>query len=99
MNNVDIADQLRGSYQIDKCMRKRKWWRSMFFWGFQMLLTNSYIVLKNTSFHTVRIQQFTTNLTRQLHWCGHRKTNIVRIIVVIQKELIPGYKEFHNQSL
>ena len=48
MNNVDIADQLRGFYRIDKWMRKRKWWWSMFFWCFQILLTNSYIVHKNT---------------------------------------------------
>ena len=26
MNNFDIADKLRGSYQIDKLIRKRKWW-------------------------------------------------------------------------
>ena len=42
MNNVDVADQLRGSYRIDRWMRKQKWWWSMFFWCFQMLMTNSY---------------------------------------------------------
>ena len=31
MSNVDIAYQLRGSHQIDKWMRKIKWWWSMFF--------------------------------------------------------------------
>ena len=44
MNSVDVVDQLRGSYRFDKWMRKRKWWWSMFFWMFQMLLTNSYIL-------------------------------------------------------
>ena len=34
MNNVDLADQLRGSYRFDHWMRKRKWWWSMFFWCF-----------------------------------------------------------------
>lgn len=46
MNNVDIADQLRGSYRFDHWMRKRKWWWSMFFWCYQMLLTNCFIVYK-----------------------------------------------------
>lgn len=46
MGNVDIADQLRGSYRFDHWMRKRKWWWSMFFWCFQVLMTNSYIAYK-----------------------------------------------------
>ena len=46
MNNVDIADQLRGTYRWDKWMRKRKWWWSIYFWVCQMLLTNCYITYK-----------------------------------------------------
>ena len=46
MNNVDVADQLRGSYRFDHWMRKRKWWWSMFFWCFQMLMTNAYVTYK-----------------------------------------------------
>ena len=46
MGNVDIADQLRGSYRFDHWMCKSKWWWSMFFWGFQVLLTNSYILYR-----------------------------------------------------
>ena len=41
MNNVDVVDQLWGSYRFDHFVRKTKWWWSMFFWSFQMLLTNS----------------------------------------------------------
>ena len=44
MNNVDVADQVRGSYRCDKWMRKRKWWWSMFWWCFEMSLTNAYIL-------------------------------------------------------
>ena len=46
MNNVDVADQLRGSYRFDHWMRKQKWWWSMFFWCFQMLMTNAYVTYK-----------------------------------------------------
>ena len=46
MNNVDVADQLRGAYRFDKFVRLTKWWWSMYFWCFEMLLTNSYIVYK-----------------------------------------------------
>ena len=44
MNNVDQADQLRGSYRIDRWMRKRKWWWAMWMWGVQVLLVNAYIL-------------------------------------------------------
>ena len=46
MNNVDVADQVRGNYRFDKWMRKRKWWWSMFWWSFQMCLTNAYVLYK-----------------------------------------------------
>ena len=46
MNNVDVADQLRGSYRFDHWMRKQKWWWSMFFWCFQMMMTNAYVTYK-----------------------------------------------------
>ena len=32
MNNVDVADKLRGSYRFDVFLPKTKWWWSMFFW-------------------------------------------------------------------
>jgi hypothetical protein len=46
MGNVDIADQLRNYYRFDHWMRKRKWWWSMFFWGFGVLLVNCYVSYK-----------------------------------------------------
>lgn len=46
MNNVDIADQLRGSYRADRWMRKHKWWWAMFFWGHGTLLVNAYVSYK-----------------------------------------------------
>ena len=44
MGGADIADQLRGAYRFDKWMRNYKWWHAVFWWGFQVLLVNSYIV-------------------------------------------------------
>ena len=46
MSNVEVADQLRGSYRFYIFLCKTKWWWYMFFWCFQMLLTNSYILYK-----------------------------------------------------
>ena len=47
MGDVDIADQIRGGYQIDKWMRKYKWWHSIFWWGLQVLMVNSYVMYKH----------------------------------------------------
>ena len=46
MNNVDIADQLRGTYRLDRWMRKRKWWWSIWMWGVQVLLVNAYVLYR-----------------------------------------------------
>ena len=47
MNNVDQADQLRGSYRIDRWMRKRKWRWAIWMWGVQVLLVNAYMLYKS----------------------------------------------------
>jgi len=47
MNNFDVANQFRGAYRFDIFVRMTKWWWSMYFWCFQMLLTNSYVLYKN----------------------------------------------------
>ena len=44
MVNVDIADQLRGSYCVDHWIRNRKWWWSLWFWSLGVCLTNAYIM-------------------------------------------------------
>ena len=43
MGNVDVADQLRGNYRIDRWIRNYKWWWSIFFWDIGVLLTNAYV--------------------------------------------------------
>lgn len=46
MGDVDVADQLRNQYRCDHWIRKRKWWCALFWWGFQVLLVNSYVSYK-----------------------------------------------------
>ena len=44
MGNVDIADQLQGSYQFDHWLENRKWWWSILFWAIGVMLTNAYMM-------------------------------------------------------
>ena len=44
MEVTNIANQLCGSYCFDKWMRNYKWWHAIFWWGFQVILVNSYNV-------------------------------------------------------
>lgn len=44
MGNVDIADQLQGSYICDIGVRNHKWWWSLWFWGLGVMLVNAYIM-------------------------------------------------------
>jgi len=44
MGDVDLADQLRGVYRLDRWVRNRKWWWSMLFFSIGVLLTNAYKV-------------------------------------------------------
>ena len=40
MGGADIADQIRRSYCFDHWLRNYKWWHSIFWWGFQVLMVN-----------------------------------------------------------
>ena len=42
MGSVDVADQLRGVYRMDRWVCNREWWWSMLFWSVGVLLTNAY---------------------------------------------------------
>ena len=46
MGHVDVADQLRGNYRMDKWQRQYKWWWSIWLWGFGVLLVNAYVYYK-----------------------------------------------------
>ena len=54
MGNVDLADQLRNYYRYDtQWHRNRKWWWSVFWWAFQLLMTNAYIAY--SKYHKVHL--------------------------------------------
>ena len=42
MGGADIADQIRGSYRFNHWLHNFKWWHSIFWWGVQVLMVNSY---------------------------------------------------------
>ena len=44
MGGIDLADQLRGTYHIDKGVRNIKWWCSIFFWLIGVMITNAYVI-------------------------------------------------------
>ena len=44
MGGVDIEDQLRGNYCIDKGVWNRKWWWSILFWSISVMITNAYVI-------------------------------------------------------
>lgn len=46
MGHVDVADQLRGNYRMDRWQRQYKWWWSIWLWGFGVLLVNAYVYYK-----------------------------------------------------
>ena len=70
MGYVDVADQLRGYYRFDKWTRRRKWWHSIFWWGFQVLLINSYkcykVYMENCKLLAMNHYEFQKNIA--LDW-------------------------------
>jgi Transposase IS4 len=43
MGHVDLADQLRGNYRMDKWLRQYKWWWSIWLWAIGVLTVNAYV--------------------------------------------------------
>ena len=46
MGHVDVADQLRNYYRIDKNMRNRKYWWAHYHWSIGVMATNCYIIYR-----------------------------------------------------
>ena len=47
MGDVDIADQLRGTYRPDHWLRNRKWWWAIWNWSLGLQLVNAYKIYVN----------------------------------------------------
>ena len=43
MNKIDLGDQLRNYYRMDRWKRQFKWWFALQMWGFEVSLVNAYI--------------------------------------------------------
>lgn len=76
MGNVDIADQLRGSYDFKYWLRNRKWWWSLWNWGLGVMLTNAYIMYVKVNEgegvdkkHIMSHHDFRKRIA--LHWINH----------------------------
>ena len=42
IGNVDLSDQLRGTYRCDIVVRNKKWWWGIWFWALGLMLVNLY---------------------------------------------------------
>ena len=62
MGEVDIADQLRLQYRLDKWIRNCKWWMSIFMWRLASVTTNAYVMYCKEE--EVKVQKETTNTYR-----------------------------------
>ena len=47
MNSVDRADHLRTNYCVGHGLRQRKLWWSIFLWGLDVAIVNSYLLYKS----------------------------------------------------
>ena len=43
MNKIDLGDQLRNYYRMDRWKRKFKWWLAFWMLGFEVCLVNAYV--------------------------------------------------------
>ena len=57
MNSVDRADHLRKNYALGQNLRQRKWWWSIFLWGLDVAMVNSYLLYKSYSRYSSRKKQ------------------------------------------
>ena len=48
MKSIDLSDQLRCVYRVDRWMRKYKWWRYLLFWIHCLVLVRLLHYLQNT---------------------------------------------------
>lgn len=49
MGDVDLADQLQGTYRLDHWVQNRKWWWAIVFWALGVMLTNAYVIYKKVN--------------------------------------------------
>jgi hypothetical protein len=75
MGHVDVADQLRGNYRMDRWIRQYKWWWSIWIWGFGVLQVNAYLFYQKMMDEfgvpkRDRLSQYDFRHSIALAWCS-----------------------------
>ena len=86
MNNVDIADQLRNNYKMDRWLRQKKWWWSIYLWGQGVLLTNAYLVYCRTVPKNLRLTHYQFLLSVATAWIDKNETDIRHVRRIREKK-------------
>ena len=76
MGDVDLADQLRGSYRFDMWVRNRKWWWSIFFGDLECWLRTLIFVIVKYAMNIIfqrNIVEVIWNFEKILRWHGLMK--------------------------
>ena len=57
MNKIDLGDQLRNYYCMDRWKRQFKWWFALWMWGFEVSLVNAYITYTKMRTNLYKIEK------------------------------------------
>ena len=83
MGGVDIEDQLRGNYCIDKGVWNRKWWWSILFLSIGVMITNAYVIYLHVNLEN--------GIKKKIYCCTIISGNLLRLHGLIQVSKMNNY--------